>query len=45
VNNLLRQYAQMAKIFKQMGKGGLARNMMRGGMGAMGMGGKQKFGR
>jgi len=45
VNNLLRQYAQMAKMFKQMGKGGLARNMMRGGMGAMGMGGKQKFGR
>jgi hypothetical protein len=27
-----------------MGKGGLARNMMRGGMGALGMG-KQKFGR
>src|SRR6202046_2409910 len=45
VNNLLRQYAQMAKMFKQMGKGGLARNMMRGGLGAMGMGGKQKFGR
>jgi signal recognition particle subunit SRP54 len=45
VNNLLRQYAQMAKMFKQMGKGGLARNMMRGGMGAMGMGGKQRFGR
>jgi len=45
VNHLLRQYAQMAKMFKQMGKGGLARNMMRGGMGAMGMGGKQKFGR
>ncbi|MGO9316413.1 MAG: signal recognition particle protein [Terracidiphilus sp.] len=45
VNHLLRQYAQMAKMFKQMGKGGLARNMMRGGMGAMGMGGKQRFGR
>jgi signal recognition particle subunit SRP54 len=45
VNHLLRQYAQMAKMFKQMGKGGLARNMMRGGMGAMGMGAKQKFGR
>jgi signal recognition particle subunit SRP54 len=35
----------MAKMFKQMGKGGLARNMMRGGMSAMGMGGKQRFGR
>jgi signal recognition particle subunit SRP54 len=45
VNQLLRQYAQMAKMFKQMGKGGLARNMMRGGLGAMGMGGKQRFGR
>jgi signal recognition particle subunit SRP54 len=45
VNNLLRQYAQMAKMFKQMGKGGLAKNMMRGGLGAMGMGGKQRFGR
>jgi signal recognition particle subunit SRP54 len=45
VNQLLRQYAQMAKMFKQMGSGGLARNMMRGGLGAMGMGGKQKFGR
>jgi signal recognition particle subunit SRP54 len=45
VNNLLRQYAQMAKMFKQMGKGGMMKNMMRGGMGAMGMGGKQKFGR
>src|SRR5271157_4563552 len=45
VNQLLRQYAQMAKMFKQMGKGGLARTMMRGGMGAMGMGGRQKFGR
>src|SRR6202142_4100183 len=43
VNQLLRQYAQMAKMFKQMGKGGLARNMMRGGMG--GMGSKQRFGR
>jgi signal recognition particle subunit SRP54 len=45
VNHLLRQYAQMAKMFKQMGKGGLAGKMMRGGMGAMGMGAKQKFGR
>ncbi|HEU5351616.1 MAG TPA: signal recognition particle protein [Terracidiphilus sp.] len=45
VNQLLRQYAQMAKMFKQMGKGGLGRSMMRGGMGALGLGGKQKFGR
>jgi len=45
VNQLLRQYAQMAKMFKQMGKGGMAAKMMRGGMGAMGMGGRQKFGR
>jgi signal recognition particle subunit SRP54 len=45
VNNLLRQYAQMAKMFKQMGKGGMASKMMRGGLGAMGMGGKQRFGR
>ena len=46
VNQLLRQYAQMAKMFKQMGKGGgLAKAMMRGGMGALGMGGRQKFGR
>ncbi len=45
VNQLLRQYAQMSKMFKQMGKGGLARQMMRGGMGALGMGGRQKFGR
>jgi signal recognition particle subunit SRP54 len=45
VNNLLRQYAQMAKMFKQMGKGGMAKQMMRGGLGAMGMGGRQKFGR
>jgi len=45
VNQLLRQYAQMAKMFKQMGKGGgLAKAMMRGGMGALGMG-RQKFGR
>ena len=29
----------------QMGKGGLAKNMMRGGLGAMGLGGRQKFGR
>ncbi len=45
VNQLLRQYAQMSKVFKQMGKGGLAKSMMRGGMGALGMGGRQKFGR
>ena len=45
VNQLLRQYAQMNKMFKQMGKGGLARQMMRGGMSGMGMGGKQRFGR
>jgi signal recognition particle subunit SRP54 len=44
VNQLLRQYAQMSKMFKQMGKGGLAKQMMRGGMGALGMG-RQKFGR
>ncbi|HSZ15764.1 MAG TPA: signal recognition particle protein [Terracidiphilus sp.] len=45
VNQLLRQYAQMSKVFKQMGKGGLARNMMRGGLGGLGLGAKQKFGR
>src|SRR3984893_8277441 len=45
VNQLLRQYAQMSKMFKQMGKGALAKQMMRGGMGALGMGGRQKFGR
>ena len=45
VNQLLRQYAQMAKMFKQMGKGGLARNMMRGGLAGMGLGKKQRFGR
>ena len=46
VNQLLRQYSQMSKMFKQFGKGGLAKNMMRGGMaGLAGMGGKQKFGR
>src|SRR5271170_5791994 len=44
VNQLLRQYTQMSKMFKQMGKGGLAKNMMRGGMAGM-MGGRQKFGR
>ena len=43
VNQLLRQYAQMAKMFKQMGKGGLAKQMMRGGM--SGLMGKQRFGR
>ena len=45
VNQLLRQYSQMSKMFKQFGKGGMAKNMMRGGLGAMGMGAKQKFGR
>jgi signal recognition particle subunit SRP54 len=45
VNQLLRQYAQMAKMFKQMGKGGLARQMMRGGLSGMGMNPKQRFGR
>jgi signal recognition particle subunit SRP54 len=44
VNQLLRQHAQMSKMFKQMGKGGMARQMMRGGMAVL-MGGKQKFGR
>ena len=45
VNQLLRQYAQMAKMFKQIGKGGLARSMMRGGLAGMGLGSKQRFGR
>ncbi len=45
VNQLLRQYAQMAKMFKQMGRGGLAKSMMRGGLSGMGLGAKQKFGR
>ncbi len=45
VNQLLRQYAQMSKMFKQMGKGGLAKQMMPRGMGALGMGSRQKFGR
>ncbi|MFP5208234.1 MAG: signal recognition particle protein [Acidobacteriota bacterium] len=45
VNQLLRQYAQMNKMFKQMGKGGLARQMMRGGLSGMGLGAKQRFGR
>lgn len=45
VNQLLRQYAQMAKVFKQMGRGGLARNMMRGGLAGLGLGPRQKFGR
>ena len=44
VNQLLRQYAQMSKMFKSMGKGGLAKQMMRGGLGSLGMG-RQKFGR
>jgi signal recognition particle subunit SRP54 len=43
VNQLLRQYAQMSKMFKQMGRGGLAKSMLRGGLG--GLGTKQKFGR
>ena len=43
VNQLLRQYAQMAKMFKQVGSGGLAKSMMRGGL--AGMGAKQRFGR
>ena len=45
VNQLLRQYAQMSKMFKQMGKGGLAKSMMRGGLSGLGLGGRQKFGR
>jgi signal recognition particle subunit SRP54 len=46
VNALLRQYSQMSKMFKQFGKGGMAKQMMRGGMaGMMGAGAKQKFGR
>jgi len=45
VNQLLRQYAQMAKMFKQMGKGGMAAKMMRGGLAGMGLGPRQKFGR
>jgi len=44
VKQLLRQYAQMSKMFKQMGKGGLAKQMLRGGMSGL-MGNKQKFGR
>jgi signal recognition particle subunit SRP54 len=43
VNQLLRQYAQMAKMFRQMGRGGLAKQMLRGGL--SGMGAKQRFGR
>jgi signal recognition particle subunit SRP54 len=45
VNLLLRQYAQMSKMFKQFGKGGLAKNMMRGGLAGMAGMSKQKFGR
>ena len=45
VNALLRQYSQMAKMFKQIGKGGLAKQMLRGGMAGMGLGGRQPFGR
>jgi signal recognition particle subunit SRP54 len=44
VNQLLRQYAQMARMFKQVGKGGLAKSMMRGGLAGMGTG-RQRFGR
>ncbi len=44
VNMLLRQYAQMSKMFKQMGKGGLAKQMMRGGLNNLGMA-RQRFGR
>ncbi len=41
VNQLLRQYAQMAKMFEQMGKGGgLAKAMMRGGLSGLGAGRK-----
>jgi signal recognition particle subunit SRP54 len=43
VNQLLRQYAQMSKMFKSMGKGGLAKNLLRGGLSNMGT--KQRFGR
>jgi len=43
VNQLLRQYAQMARMFKQVGRAGLAKSMMRGGLG--GMAGRQRFGR
>src|SRR5277367_6387093 len=38
VNQLLRQYAQMAKMFKQMGRGGMMKNMLRGGLSGMGLG-------
>ena len=36
VNQLLRQYAQMAKMFKQIGKGGMMKQMMRGGLSNLG---------
>jgi signal recognition particle subunit SRP54 len=45
VNQLLRQYAQMAKMFKQMGRGGLGKAMLRGGLGGLGLGSRQRFGR
>jgi signal recognition particle subunit SRP54 len=45
VNQLLRQYAQMSNMFKQLGRGGLAKSMLRGGLGGLGLGAKQKFGR
>ncbi len=44
VNQLLRQHAQMSRMFKQLGKGGMAKQMMRGGMAGL-MGGRQKFSR
>ena len=43
VNQLLRQYAQMSKVFKNIGKGGLAKTMLRGGASALNP--RQKFGR
>ncbi len=43
VNQLLRQYAQMAKMFKSMGKGGLAKSMLRGGLNSLNP--RQRFGR
>jgi signal recognition particle subunit SRP54 len=45
VNQLLRQYAQMSKMFKQMGRGGIMKQMMRGGLSNLGRDAKQRFGR
>ena len=45
VNQLLRQYAQMSKMFKQVGRMGMAKSMMRGGLNNMGLGPKSRFGR